>query len=206
MKGRFWLVLGALVGIAVAAGHLPYLAGAGQSLADTAERLVGTGADTLMSVAASSGAPRRGVLGLGGVLQAVVPGVTALLLVMAARGSLRLRALVGLLVVGLGAASYVYHPHGVATGVLLLALTVAGLAVALTGPFVAAPLAGLAGLIGGTYLPTLVSSGRLATSASVDDLHRAIFAHPGTPAALQLTVLAIAAVPFLVGVRLILTR
>jgi hypothetical protein len=206
MKGRVWLVLGAVVGVAVAAGHLPYLAGAGRSLADTAERLVGSGAAKLISVVSATGAPARAILGLTGVVAAVVPGVTALLLVIAARGSLRLRAVVGLLVVALGAISYVYHPYGKATGVLLLTLAVAGLAVVLTGPLVAAPLCALAGLIGGEFLPALLRSSQVVTQRSVDDLHVAIYNHPGTPTALRLGVLVIAAVPFAFSLRLVLWR
>lgn len=206
MKGRFWLVAGAIVGIAVAAGHLPYLAGAGRSLADTAERLVGSGADRLIRATASTGAPRRVVLGLTGVIAAILPGVTALLLIVAARSSLRLRAIIGLLIVALGAASYVYQPHGQATGVLLLALAIAGLAVALTGPLVAAPLAALAGIIGGEFLPALLRSSQVVTQRSVNDLHQAVYNHPGTPTALRLLVLVIAAVPFAAATRLVLWR
>ena len=153
MKGRVWLILGVLAGIAVAAGRLPYLAGAGRSLAATTERLVLSGANRIVSGAARHGAPRRAVLGIGGVLAVLVPGITALLLIEAARVSLRIRTLISLLIVAVGAASYVYQPHGAATGVLLLALAVAGLAVALTGPVVAFPLSLLAGLIGASFLP-----------------------------------------------------
>jgi hypothetical protein len=42
VKGRLWLIIGALVGVAVAAGRLPCSAGAGRSLSDTVERLVGS--------------------------------------------------------------------------------------------------------------------------------------------------------------------
>jgi hypothetical protein len=206
VKGRIWLVGGALVGIAVAAGHIPYLAGAGRSLADTAQRLVGSGADHLISAAAATGAPRRVIQGLTGVIAAVLPGVTALLLVVAARGTLRLRALVGLLVVALGAASYLYQPHGKATGALLLTLAIAAIAVALTGPLVAAPLAALAGLIGGEFLPALLRSSQVVTQRSVSDLHQAIYDHPGTPNALRLLVLVIAAIPFAAAARLVVWR
>jgi hypothetical protein len=206
VKGRIWLIAGAVLGIAVAAGHVAYLAGAGRSLADTAERLVGSGAARLVRAAASTGAPRRVVLGLGGFVAALVPGVTALLLIVAARGTLRLRAVVGLLVVALGAASYVYQPHGKATGALLLALAVAAIAVALTGPLVVAPLAALAGLIGGEFLPALLRSSQVVTQASVNDLHQAIYDHPGTPNALRIAVLVLAAIPFAAAARLVLWR
>jgi hypothetical protein len=140
------------------------------------------------------------------VLAALLPGITALLLVVAARGSLRLRTLIALLIVALGAASYVYQPHGTATGVLLLALAVAGLAVVLTGPLVAAPLTALAGLIAGEFLPALLRSRQVVTQRSVNDLHVAIFNHPGTPTVLQLVVLVIAAIPFAFALRLVLWR
>lgn len=206
MRGRLWLVVGAVVGVAIAAGHLPYLAGAGRSLADTAERLVGSGANRLIRDAASTGAPKRLVLGLAGLVAALLPGVTALLLVVAARSTLRLRAVIGLLIVAVGAASYVYQPNGKATGVLVLALAVAAAAVILTGPLVAAPLCALAGLIGGTFLPALVRKGSTATSVSVQDLHQAIYAHPGTPLALRIAVLVVAAVPFAWAARLVFLR
>jgi hypothetical protein len=206
VKGRFWLIAGAIVGVAVAAGHLPYLAGAGRSLAAAAERLVGSGADRLIRAVASTGAPERVVLGLSGVVAALLPGVTALLLIVAARSTLRVRALVGLLVVALGAATYVYQPNGKATGALLLALAVAAIAVTLTGPLVAAPLAAMAGLIGGEFLPALARSGQTLTQRSVNDLHQALYGHPGTPTALRLAALVIAAIPFAAGARLILWR
>lgn len=206
MKGRFWLIAGAIVGVAVAAGHLPYLAGAGRSFASSAERLVGSGADRLTRAVASTGAPKRAVLGLSGLVAAILPGVTALLLIVAARGTLRIRALVGLLVVAIGAASFVYQGHGKATGALVLALAVAAIAVALTGPLVAAPLAALAGLIGGEFLPALARSGQTLTQRSVNDLHQAFYGHPGTPTALRLAILVIAAVPFVFAARLILWR
>jgi hypothetical protein len=204
VKGRFWLILGAVVGIAIAAGRLPYLAGAGRSLAETAERLVASGAKNLLGDASSAGVSRRVVLGVSGGIAAALPGLTALALVAAARGGLRLRAIVAVLIVALGAASYVYEPHGKASGVLLLSLAVAGLAVTLTGPLLAAPLAAAAGLIGGEFLPGLLTSSMTVTQASVNDLHVAIFNHPGTPKALQIAALALAAIPFAIAARLIL--
>lgn len=186
--------------------HLDYLAGAARTLADTAERLVGSGATRMIHRLAATGASGRVVLGLTGVVAVVVPGLTAFLLVVAARGSLRLRALIGLLVLALGAAAYLYHPGGQATGVLLLALVVAAIAVAFTGPLVAAPLAALAGLIAGEYLPGLVQSSRVVTQRGVSDLHQALFGQPGTPALLQLAVLLIALIPFAAAARLVFWR
>ena len=206
MRGRIWLIVGAVLGVAIAAGHLPYIAGAARSLAETAERLVGSGANRIVRGAARVGAPRRVVLGFGGIVAILIPGVTALLLIVAARGSLRLRSIVALVVVALGAASFVYQPGGKATGVLLLALVVGGLAVALTGPLVALPLALLAGLIAGEFLPRLVQSGAHVTQASVNSLHEAIYGRPGMPTALQIIVLVVAAVPFLFAARLIVRR
>lgn len=206
MKGRVWLIIGVALGVAVAVGRLPYLAGAGRSLATTAERLVLSGANRIISAAATAGASKRAVLALGSLVAVVLPGLTALLLVVAARASLRIRAVIAVLVVALGAASYAYQPHGNATGVLILALVVAGLAVTLTGPLVAAPLALGAGLIGGEYLPTLVSGGMGATQSSVNAMHMALFNRPGTPAALQVAMLIIAALPFAWAARLIVSR
>jgi hypothetical protein len=205
VKGRLWLIIGALVGVAVAAGRLPYLAGAGRSLSDTAERLVGSGAGHLISYASTAGASTRVVLGLSAILAATLPGLTALALVAAARGTLRLRSIVALLLVALAAASYIYESHGRATSVLLLALSVGGLAITLTGPLVAAPLTAAAVLIGAEFLPGLVSSDRSITQASVNNLHVAIFNAPGSPRALQIALLALAAIPFAVAVRLMLT-
>jgi hypothetical protein len=201
-----WLIVGVVAGVAIAVGHLDYLAGAARTLADTAERLVGSGATRLIHRVAATGAPRRLVLGLSGLTAVVIPGVTALLLILAARGSLRLRAVIGFLVLALGAASYLYHPGGQATGVLFLALVIAAVAVAFTGPLVAAPLAALAGLIAGEFLPGLVQSSRVVTQGSVSDLHQAIFGRPGTPAFLQLAVLLIALIPFVAGARLVFWR
>ena len=204
MKGRFWLFLGVAVGIAVAAGHLSYLAGAGRSLAETSERLVRSGADRLVRDATKAGAPKRVVLGFSAAIAAALPGITALLLVIAAKASLRVRAIIAILVAALGAASFAYQPHGKAIGVLLLALLVAGLAVTLTGPLVAAPLAAVAALIGAEFLPGLLSSHRHVVQLSVNDLHVAIYGHPGTPAGLQVVLLIVALVPFAFAARLII--
>jgi hypothetical protein len=206
VRGRVWLILGAVLGIAVAIGHLPYLAGAGRSLADTAQRLVGSGGNDLVRWLASRGAPRRVVEGLAGLFTAIVPGVTAWLLVVAARGSLRLRALVALVLVVVGAASYIYQDHGHAAGVLLLTVIVGGLAVALTGPLVAAPLTGLAALIGATFLPDLLRGGHRVTQLSCNDLHLAFYGTAGTPDWLRVVVLVVAAVPFFFAARLVLWR
>jgi hypothetical protein len=206
LRGRIWLILGVIVGIAVALGHLPYLAGAGRSLADTTQRLVASASNHIIHDLASAGAPRRLVLGLSAVIAVLLPGVAALLLVAAARASMYLRSVVALLIVALGASSFLYQPHGKAAGVLLLSLVVAGLAVALTGPLVAAPLAGVASLIGAEYLPSLILSHRHITQVSVEALHEAIFAKSGDPFYLQLVLLIVAALPFLVASRLILRR
>lgn len=204
MRGRVWLLIGAVVGVAVAAGHLPYLAGAGRTLASTAEHLVLSGANRIISGAASAGAPKRVVLGLGGVIAVILPGTTALLLVVAARATLRLRAVIAVLIVALGAASYVYHSQGHATGVLLLALAVGALAVVVTGPLVAAPLTLGAGLIGGEYLPTLVNNRLAASTSSVNAVHMAIYNKPGTPAALEVALLIVAILPFAWAAKLVL--
>ena len=89
---------------------------------------------------------------------------------------------------------------------LLLVLVIASVAVAFTGPLVAAPLAALAGLIAGEFLPGLVQSSRVVTQRSVSDLHQAIFGHPGTPTLLQLAVLLLALIPFAVAARLVFWR
>lgn len=201
--GRVWLVVGVIAGIGVAAGRLPYLAGAGRSLAATAERLVLSGADRIISAAAAHGASKRVVLGVGGVIAVLVPGATALLLVLAARVSLRMRTLIAILIVAVGAASYAYQPHGVAAGVLVLALVVAGLAVALTGPLVAFPLALAAGLVGATYVPTLFAKHFAATQGAVDAVHQAIYGRPGQPFALQVVLLIVALLPMAWGVKLV---
>ena len=203
MRGRVWLIFGVIIGIAVSAGRLPYLAGAARSFAASAEHLVLSGANRIISGAAKHGAPKRVVLGVGGVLAVIVPGVTALLLIEAARVSLRIRTLIALAIVAVGAASYVYQPHGEATGVLVLALLVAGLAVALTGPVVAFPLSLLAGLIGGSFVPTLFSKRLDATQNAVNSLHVALYNRPGHPLALQVALLVVALIPFAWAAKLV---
>jgi hypothetical protein len=206
LRGQVWLILGVLAGIAIAIGRLALVAGAARTFAETAERLVGSVGARLIHDFAATGASQRVVLGLSGLLAVVVPGVTALLLIVAARGTLRLRALIGLVVLGLAIASYLYHPGGQATGVLVLALVVAAIAVAFTGPLVAAPLAALAGLIGAEFLPGLVQSSRAVTQRSVGNVRQALFARPGTPVLLQLAVLLVAVIPFAAAARLVFRR
>jgi hypothetical protein len=134
----------------------------------------------------------------------LLPGITALLLVVAARGTLRLRSVVALAIVALGAVAFAYQPRGVAAGELVLALVVAGLAVVLTGPLVVAPLAGLAALIGTQFLPQLVSGNSSLALDNVDLFHQALTGNPGTPAVLQVVLLVVAAVPFAFAGRMIL--
>jgi hypothetical protein len=71
---------------------------------------------------------------------------------------------------------------------------------------VAAPLAALAGLIAGEFLPGLLQSSRVVTQGSVNDLHQAVFGRPGTPVLLQVGVLLIALVPFAAAARLAFWR
>ncbi|MGO9582369.1 MAG: hypothetical protein ACLP36_06130 [Acidimicrobiales bacterium] len=203
MKGRIWLVAGVAVGIALGIGKLPYFAGAATSLSETALRVVGTGGLTLVHDAARHGASRRVVDGVTAVLSVLVPGVTALLLVYAARTTLHLRTVIAVLVAALGVAAFIYLPHGTAIGVAALAFAAAGIAVVATGPLVAAPLAALAALIATAFLPKLLASHSTLPNVPVSALHEALFASAGSPAWLQVAVLVIAAAPFALAARLI---
>jgi hypothetical protein len=205
MKGRPWLFAGLAVGIAVGAGRLPYLMGAASSLSDTSQRLVRSGGLDLVHWTAKQGAPQRAVVGASAFVGILIPGVTALLLVLAARLTLRLRAIVALLVAVLGLAAYHYLGLGVATGTLVLALALAGLVVAAaTGPLVVVPLVALAALIGTEYLPRLVAGTRSVPHSSVVAMHEAMFSHPGAPVWLAVIAVVVAAVPFVWAVRLLL--
>ncbi len=203
MKGRFWLLAGAAAGVVLALTRVPYLAGAARSLADTLVRLVASGGHKLVTEAAAHGASARVVLGLAGLVAALLPGVTAFLLVLAAKGTLRLRAVIALLIAAAGAAAFAYRPHGQALGVLVLVLAVGALAVVVTGPVVAAPLCALAGLIAGQYLPRLLAGH--VPYGPVQQLHLALYDVPGAPLALRLGVLIVACVPFALALRSILT-
>ncbi len=206
MAGRKWLLIGAVLGVAIALGHVPFLAGAARALADTALGIVGSAGTHLTDAVAKTGAPLRIILGFTSLIAVIAPGVTTLLLVVAARGTLRLRAVAGLLLAVLGVASFFYHPAGVATGVVALALVVAGIAVVATGPLVAAPLAGLAGLIGGAYLPQLVLHPGHIERGAVEMMHRAIYGHAGDPLALRVAITVVACVPFVVAIRYLVRK
>lgn len=206
MRGRIWLIIGAIVGVAMALGHVPYFAGAARAMADTALRLVGGGGNDVIRWASATGAPQRVVLGLGALIAVLAPGLTAWLLVGAARGTLRLRAVAAVVLAVLGVTAYFYHPKGVATGSLVLAFALAGLAIVATGPLVAAPLTALAGLIGGTYLPALWHHRATAERSATEAMHQAIFARPGDPLLLRVVLLVVAAVPFLLGLRAVFRR
>ena len=203
MKGRIWLVLGVAAGVAVGIGKLAYFDGAAMSLSDTALRIVDTGGLTLVHSVTRHGAPRRVVEGFTAVLAVLVPGVTALLLVYTARATLHLRTVIGLLVAALGVAAFFYLPHGTATGVAVLALVAAGLAVSATGPFVTAPLAALAALIATAFPPRLLASHSTLPNVPVTALHQALFASTGSPLWLRIVVLLLAALPFAFAARLI---
>jgi hypothetical protein len=205
MVGRKWLLIGAVLGVAVGLGHVPYLAGAARSLADTALSLVASGGQHVINAIATTGAPRRVVLGIAAFVAVVAPGFTAFLLVAGARGTLRVRAIVALLLAILGVCSFFYHPAGVASGVVTLALVVAAIAVAASGPLVAAPLAGVAALIGTVFVPRLVTHASVERRA-VEDMHRALFGSAGDPLALRWALVVVAVIPFALALRLVLRR
>jgi len=163
---------------------------------------VSSAANRLVADVAKTGASKRVVVGLGGLVAVLAPGLAALALIAAARATMAVRGFIALGVTLLGVASYFYHPGGQATGVLVLALVIAGLVLVVSGPLVVAPLALGAGLIGAEFLPTVISGHVAATSVAVNDLHQAIFATPGTPLALEVGVLVVAILPFAVAVRL----
>jgi heme/copper-type cytochrome/quinol oxidase subunit 4 len=167
-------------------------------------RLVNTVGLTLAHDAAKHGAPRRVVEGFTAVLGVLLPGLTAFLLVLAGRSTLRLRAIVAVLLAILGIAAFFYLPGGNATGVAVLALAAAGLLVAATGPLVVAPLVALATLIGLAFLPRLLASHSALPNAPVSALHQALFATAGSPLWLRVIVLVLAALPFALAARLIL--
>jgi hypothetical protein len=206
MPGRKWLVIGAVLGIAVALGHVPFIAGAARALAETALSIVSSGGTHLIHAVAKTGAPRRVIFGFTALIAVILPGLTALLLVVAAKGTLRLRAVAGVVLAVLGVASFFYHPAGVATGVVTVALVVAAIAIAASGPLVAAPLAGLAGLIGGAYLPRLITHHAAIEKNAVETMHRALYGHSGDPTWLQVAIVIVAFVPFLLAIRSILRK
>ena len=203
LRGRLWLFVGVALGIALGLGHLAYFHGAAVSLSDTALRVVNTAGLTLVHSATRHGAPRRVVDGLTAVLAVLLPGLTALLLVYAGRSTLRLRAVVAVLLALLGIAAFFYLPGGNATGVAVMALVVAGLLVAATGPLVVAPLVAVATLIGLVFLPRLLASHSTLPNAPVTALHEALFATAGSPLWLRVIVLVLAALPFALAARLI---
>jgi hypothetical protein len=205
VKGRVWLILGVAAGIAIGIGKLAYLAGAAGSFSDTAQHVVGTTGLTIINDAAHYGASRRVVQGFTALLSVLVPGVTALLLVIAARLVLRLRVVIAVLVLALGVAGFFYLPHGPASGVLLLTVVTAGIALLATGPLVAAPLAALGALIGTEFLPRLVATHSTLPNVPVTTMHEALFGSPGSPLWLQLVVLVVAALPFAGAARLVLS-
>src|SRR5579875_2449152 len=112
MRARFWLILGVALGIALGVGKLPYFRGAAGSLTSTALRLVATGGLTLVHDVAKLGAPRRLVQGLSAGLGVLLPGMTALLLVMAGRATLGVRRLTTALLAGFAIGAFFYLPAG----------------------------------------------------------------------------------------------
>lgn len=192
------------MGIAIGLGKLAYFSGAAQSFSDTAQRVIGTGGLTLIRFSARHGAPRRAVEAATAIVAVLVPGATALLLVLAARATLRVRAVIGLLLAAIGLAAFFYLPHGIAIGVALLALAAAAIAVLATGPLVAAPLVALAALIATVFLPRLLASRSKLPNAPVAALHQALFSNAGSPLWLRIVVLVFAALPFGFAARLVL--
>jgi hypothetical protein len=206
MSGRVWFILGAAVGVAMAVLRVGSLAGPARSLANGAEHVVGTGGHKLLASAAGHGAPPRAVQAVTALLVVLVPGVTALLLVAAARTALRVRGLIAVLLVGLGVAAYAYQPGSTASEALVVAVVLAVVAIVAAGPLVAAPLCALAGLIGAEFLPRLLADRGALSNTAAGALHHALYNGSGSSAALQAGVLLLAAVPFVLVARLILSQ
>ncbi len=136
---------------------------------------------------------------MGALLVVVVPGLAALLLVVAARSALRLRGLVAVLLVGLGVAAYAYQPGRTASEALIVTLVLAGVAVVAAGPLVAAPLCALAGLIGAEFVSRLVANRGALSDSVAAGVHQAVYHTGGSSLALHAGVLVLAAVPFAVS-------
>ncbi len=73
----------------------------------------------------------------------------------------------------------------------------------MTGPLVAAPLAGLAALIGAEFLPQIVEGRSTLATANVAAFHQALVNRAGIPTWLQVVLLVVAAVPFALAARLL---
>jgi len=202
-KGRIWLIGGTALGIALALGAVPYFAGAARSLAGDAQRLVGSGGSDVIRAIGKGGAPARAVGGLAAVFGVILPGLTALLLVVAAKGARRLRILAALVLVALGATAFLYQPAGAAIGALVLAAVAALVAYALTGPLLMLPLCALAGLIGAETLPRIITDHHGVPGSAVPEIHHAVFATAGSPMWLAVIVLVVAALPFVAAARLV---
>jgi hypothetical protein len=206
MRGRVWLVLGAAAGVAMAVLHVGSVADPARSLANSAQQVVGTGGHKLLTSAAGHGAPRRAVQAVAALLVVLVPGVTALLLVAAARSALRLRGLIAVLLVGLGVAAYAYQPGRTAWEALVVAVVLAAVAILASGPLVAAPLCTLAGLIAAEFVSRLLANRAALSHQAAAAVHQAMYHTGGSSLGLQAGVLVLAAVPLVVTARLILSR
>lgn len=203
MKGRIWLVLGLAAGVAIALGRLPLVAPAAQSLASAAMSLADTGARALLRGIASHGASRRTVEAVGAILSVLLPGITAWLAVLAAKGALGLRKLVALAVLALGVASFFYHPVVGSVTTLALAVAVAAAAVMASGPVVAIALSTLAGLLAAEVLPQLLP-GRGGFTAPAHMLGAALYGSGVSPLIAGIGLLIVAVVPFLLVAKSVL--
>lgn len=204
MRGKVWLIVGMAVGIGIGLGRVDYFAGAASSLAGTAERLVGSAGHRVVGLMSAHGASRRVVEGVAAAIALLVPGVTAWLLMVAARGTVRLKWVVAAALTGLGVAAFFFLPQGDATGVAVLAFITAVVAMVATGPVVAAPLAALAAVIGTTFLPRLLGGQPTLLNAPVTQLHQAITGSAGAPLWLRVAALVGAALPFALALRVAL--
>ncbi len=203
MRGRIWLLLGLAVGVAIAVGRLPLLAPAGASLSRAALYVVGSGAAAALHAVAKQGGSSRTLEAIAAVLSVLVPGVTAWLAVIAAKGALGLRKLVALAVLVYGVASFAYHPALGSVTTLGLAVAVAAAAVMATGPVVAVVLSALAGLLAAEVIPALLP-GRGEVALPAHMLSIALHGSGASPAVLAIGLLVFAAVPFLMAARSVL--
>ncbi len=204
MKGRVWIIGGAVVGLVVALTHLQFVYGATVSLTNAAQSIVGSVANKIVSASAQNGAPKRVVQAISVLVALAIPGFTALFLIFVAKSAARVRVLLGAVLAVFGVLAYAYEPKGIASGALVLGLGVAAVAIGATGPFLVAPLSAMAGLIAGSFLPNVLSSSGALPNAPVETFNQAVFGSTGAPIVLRVALMIVCCTPFAYAAKMAL--
>lgn len=193
---------GAVIGVALAFGRLPFLAGAATGLARTASEV--TVHVTNWVTGLVSDQPSRWTETTALVVGLVSPGLTALLLALAARAGIGLRRGIGGLIVVIGLLSFAVLPRAEAAGVFTVCVALGAAAIVGLDVLVVVPCAAVAAMLAVLWSRDVLASHTATNIGEVTQMHALWF--PDQPGLFlsKVVVIAIVFLPFLATLVLLI--